>query len=419
MANYKLNNKTVDHLDPWNVGACIGYYGGDYYTVCTHENINPKSKCKPVPSFVQVKGSGENGEISDEERKENNYGNVIHVKSGIDCWNAALNYTNDIDKDTWSATYSPKYLGSDVVKYARILDFNGYDHNAGDWCTVTFLSEKAPIHQSKITLSLSNTFIDEINDMRELTFAKDKSFGLLIKRQDTAVAENALWYCNIDISDKNDYNSVSIDISTIDLVQDGKILGIIPVFTEYKFITNGPTLVSTLNTQATFKAFVLPYTKIKYLSVYNPGPQIMQNIKISIKDLNYTIEEPTISNGNMRKLTINSCEIIIANNNNSEISLSSVAVKYCIDYVGYRNIDNWKNWTSENMSYHIDANSSIRFLLDSSITLSHPRGDGEWLIGITYRYQYDGAWYGYDGVWNETNYNNDLFIINMYDYINN
>ena len=158
------------------VAQCLGVSSQDLGTLCLSTAINEKSKHKPFQNTSATK-------MTEAQRRAANYGHAF------------MSY------DTPGAAIAAVAAGTNFVytrpyTWYRLLDFDGYNHNAGNWFDCTPYS--STIHQSQsITFQFDN--VQSIFELGELSAYSASSpniqFGFILSQSAfTAQTVNVYWY---------------------------------------------------------------------------------------------------------------------------------------------------------------------------------------------------------------------------------
>ena len=174
------------------IAQCLGVASQDLGTLCTSTQINEKSKYKPV-NLVDT------SKISPSQRKAINYGHTFSSYQtpgeAIAAVMGGINFVYVIPASRY-----------------RVLDFDGYEHNAGNWFDCEPYS--ATVQQSQAV-----TFqFDNVQSIFELGALSDYSasspniqFGFILSQSKfTAQQENVYWYPCTGIQTLADLSQIRI-----------------------------------------------------------------------------------------------------------------------------------------------------------------------------------------------------------------
>lgn len=158
------------------ISQCLGVASRDLGTLCRSSAINEKSKYKPV-------NLADMGKISTSQRQAINYGHTFSsYQTPGEAISAVVAGTNFV-------------YNRPQTRY-RVLDFDGYNHNAGNWFDCEPYSSTVQQSQS-ITFQFDN--VQSIFELGELSDYSASSpniqFGFILSQSAfTANTENVYWY---------------------------------------------------------------------------------------------------------------------------------------------------------------------------------------------------------------------------------
>lgn len=111
------NGKLSKPISVADIADCLGYASSDVGTLCLSPNINIRAKFKPFSKSVRRA-------VTETERREADYGHMFNSYSSPAAAMRAV-----------AAGTNFPYIRP-TAPYYRMLDFDGYDHYAGDWYPV-------------------------------------------------------------------------------------------------------------------------------------------------------------------------------------------------------------------------------------------------------------------------------------------
>lgn len=174
------------------IAQCLGVASQDLWSLCTSAQINEKSKYKPV-------NLADTSKISPSQRKAINYGHTFSSYQtpgeAIAAVMGGINFVYVIPASRY-----------------RMLDFDGYDHNAGNWFDCTPVSSTVQQSQA-VTFQFDN--VQSIFELGELSDYSASSpniqFGFILSQSPfTAQQENVYWYPCTGIQTLADLSQIRI-----------------------------------------------------------------------------------------------------------------------------------------------------------------------------------------------------------------
>lgn len=172
-----LNNGVLSKpISIGEISSCLGHGSLDVGTLCTSTQINQKSKHKPVEY-------NSTGELSEETRAGLNYGHTLNS------YNTAPQAINAVKAGTNFPYNRPN-------TWYRILDFDGYDANAGDWYPCAVLQTTISTSTTYIEFNMQIDAIFELGSLAAYKGTANIQFGFILKQASdfTTTESNVYWY---------------------------------------------------------------------------------------------------------------------------------------------------------------------------------------------------------------------------------
>ena len=135
-----------------DIASVLGSSSGDVGTLCTHERINKKSRYIPFADTNNLLI------VNDDIRKAHNWGHDYSVYTSV---NSAI--------ADWSSQHGFFHWRVPTTRF-RVLDFDRYDHNAGDWFYFSPAASPVASNRPKLLWSLNwedffGTYIGNLGSM--------------------------------------------------------------------------------------------------------------------------------------------------------------------------------------------------------------------------------------------------------------
>lgn len=294
-----LNNNILSKpISITDIKKCLGAASSDLGALCVHNNINIRSKHKPIRMSVYRP-------LTEAERAYRNYGhNFLSFNSPV----LAIQSVVEGNNFEYVRPYG----------YYRMLDFDGYNHKTTDWYAYELMNNTAD-QQGSIRVTIDG--VDEIFNLGALEGFTSSSpniqFGWILSQSPFSESINGVhWYPLTGVLTIADLKNHNISLNNF------------ATGTWYMY----PALTTAQYTQKTLHYIAdkdtlgsidnwwpLPFSNIASFTVKNYIPPVSQ-----LDNINVTWSGDVEYNG--IDVVITSFNVLLTNNNDSDI-LITVSVK--------------------------------------------------------------------------------------------